>query len=221
MAGWSDIPEAGRLGIAIGVPVILIVAFGWMTNKALIELGPDPALDGLSFLQDKKNKKSLWKQIEGTRAQIAVQEQKAEELPALRDELAAKEKLNRELKVQLPTDAQKEVMRQLLQEMMTIPANIGKVQYEGMTITEAGGKSGRRGGGGAATTVTYRCNFQADMNGLIYFINRVEKSPRFMAVEQMRLQPGAVTVDTRAQKISRGLHRIDLEIVTYVLPEES
>jgi hypothetical protein len=126
-----------------------------------------------------------------------------------------------ELQARLPNQKQKEEMRLRLQEMVNeVPESVGKVEFVSVNIQEAASSGGRRGRKEAFTTVNYRLSLRANMNGAIWYIHRIETSPRFMSVSNIDIRPGRVALDTKSRKIDYSLHDVTLDVVTYVLHDE-
>ena len=64
-------------------------------------------------------------------------------------------------------------------------------------------------------TVTYQTEIIGDLNGIIKYIDTIEKNPRFMRVSAFTLKPGAAGVD-KDKKVTFPPHSVSMTIVTYV-----
>lgn len=217
---WQDLPKRQQLAVLIAAPVLVVGGLGYVTWGKLAELGPDPKLDKVPFLQ-RDESGSLWQQIadleqqtEASRRYVQQNEERlARELAARQDEFA-------ELKSKLPSEKQKEQMRRDIQQMVNeVPQEIGRVEFLSLSIGEQGG--GGRQAAGSTSTVTYNLQLRADMNGLIYYINRVENDQRFMKVTNLSVRPGSVRVDPRDLRLDPELHSVSLTIVTHVYHDQT
>jgi hypothetical protein len=218
-ARYKALPRQQQLIVAFGVPVVIAGLFIWMTAKDLAKLGPDEAVPKL--IQRTNAGLSLWEQIEALKIEIAEKDV----IIAQRDSIAAQ---LAELQVdidaaesKLPRQAEKALMREVIQRLAReVPADLGVVQIKSVRISEdgGGGRSGRTSSRGELSTLTYQTELLADTNGLIKFIDLIEKNERFMTVNTISLQAGEVTADLTAEvpKPEYKPHRVRLDIVTYV-----
>ena len=227
--GWRDLPKAQRLAIVIAVPVIGIAVFGYLAHGELAVLGKDPEVYPWAktiYPADKKLNSSLYNQIAVKEGERQKFEEKARELPALQARLKELDEQRIQLLTMLPAEKEKTLVRVQLQEMLKELSNDkarGRIQFGDVDISEVASQGGgRRSGpssGSAAQELVYKLKFKADMNGLIYYINRVENSSRFMAVSQLSITPGTPKVDRDRLEIDYPMHEIALEIKTYVYSE--
>jgi len=220
---WSDLSDNQRKGILIGWPVVVVAIFGYLTYGALGHLGDDPALSSVSFLPAKTDKRDLYKKIDKLENNIQKERKKAKQYKAKKADLDKLTEREAELKARLPSTKQKEEMRRKLQDMTNeIPDNIGKVRFVSVAISESrmGGRRRGRGQQDSTLVVNYKLSLEADMNGLIWYIHRIETHPRFMSLNNIRINSANVSVDNESRKIQRTLHKVSLDLVTYVLLEE-
>jgi hypothetical protein len=65
-------------------------------------------------------------------------------------------------------------------------------------------------------TVTYQTEILGNMNGIIKYIDSIEKNSRFMTVNSLSLRIGDVAADTKTGGLGYGLHQVKMDLVTYV-----
>jgi hypothetical protein len=218
---WSDLPKSQQMAVAIGIPVIIAVILIYMLHGALKMLGPDPALQAIHFaIPDRSS--SHWAKIEKKLEQIDELEEKLEEEDAVHAELVALKKAVREREEQLPNNEDVPEIRQWLQDIAAnMSSEVGQMTFLGVSITRGGSKRGR-GSAIGYNTVTYKCQFEGDMNGLLYYLDRVETDPpRFMNVASFSITPGSVGADLQNLEVTRELHKISMDIVTYVYLDDT
>ncbi len=212
---FNAMPKKQQMLLAIGLPVAVALALLWFTNKTLVTLGPDEALPGFM-----RKSGGLWGDIASKREEIAKQEAIIAERPAIERQIKAIQGDIAAAEQRLPRAAEKAQMREIIQRLAReIPPEVGVVQFKSVKIVEEGEKSGGKGAkktGVEYRTVTYQTEVQADMNGIIKYVESIEKNSRFMSVNSLTLKPGKVTFDASAGKPLLGLHAVRLDIVTYV-----
>ena len=74
----------------------------------------------------------------------------------------------------------------------------------------------RRGAEATTSQITYSCSFEADMNGMLYFLNQVENNQRFMAVQSIKWNAGGLSIDEESLTILPDLHSVEVDIITYI-----
>jgi len=212
---FNAMPKKQQMLLGLGLPLAGALALLWFTNKALVELGPDDRLPG--FMQKSGG---LWGDIATKREDIAKQEAIIAERPAIERQIKALQGDIAAAEQRLPRAAEKAQMREIIQRLAReIPAEVGVVKYLSLKIAEEGEKTAAKGAKKSAVeyrTVTYQTEVQADMNGIIKYVESIEKNPRFMSVNSLSLKPGKVTFDASTGKPVLGLHTVRLDIVTYV-----
>jgi hypothetical protein len=94
------------------------------------------------------------------------------------------------------------------------------VQIKSVKITEDGGGAGgrsARSGNAKPEQVTYQTELSGDLNGIIKYIDMIEKNPRFMLVNSFSLKPGKVAIDKESDgRFAFGHHEVKMNIITYV-----
>lgn len=225
MRWWGELSSKQRQAILIAWPLVVVGVFGYLTYGALGELGEDPKLESVAFLPRAEVKKDLWTEIDRLDKQIKAEEKVLERRAEVEAEFEDARERMAALKSRLPSEKQKEKMRERIQEMVNeVPEEVGRVEFVGISIQEesaAGGRRGRRRGGREQySTVTYQLELEADMNGLIWYLDRVERHPRFMAVHRFDVTPGGIQVDADNLTLQTSLHSVNLDLITYVLHDK-
>lgn len=204
---FSQLDKRQQVIICVVVPLCAAAGLLYFSHKILKDLGPDPALP--TFLQKPGG---TWTEINDTQvkveAQIAIINRKPKvelQLKALQGEIKIAEE-------RLPLEAEKTVVRSLIEEMArNVPTNIGTVQFKGLSIQAGGVVKGED-----YQPITYRTEIMADLNGLIKYIDQIEKNTRFMMVRNISIRPGALSINSEKQQIVSALHSVNMDIVTYV-----
>lgn len=209
-ARYKALPRQQQLGIIFGIPLALSATFGYLLWNSLAELGPDQSVPELL-----RRPNGVWSEITALDEQISAQQVIIDEMPKIRkrieelqDDIGAAEE-------RLPREAEKASMREVFERLAReIPSDVGTVQIKSMRIQESGNPSG--GGKGDYAVVTYQADVMGDMNGLIYYLDAIEKYPRFMTVSTFTLRAGEVSIDNKTAKVRYGLHSAKMEIMTYI-----
>ena len=209
---FKALPRNQQFGILFGIPAVVALAAGYFGWKVLGELGADPTIPG--FL---RREGGVWAEISTVQDQIAEKQKIIDRKPQieatlrdLQDDIAAAEE-------RLPRAAEKAQMREVIERLARdIPSELGVVKLRSVRITEdAPQAAGKRGG---LSTVTYQTEVQGDLNGIIKYIDSIEKNTRFMAVNQVSFRGGNVELDASdgKPKVKYDLHTAKMDIVTYV-----
>lgn len=216
VAQFKALPKQQRLAIAFAIPVAIAGLAGYMTWGALALLGPDPDVPALLRRDTGAGK---WNEINSTQAEIdaklliiAERETIRKKLDALQAEITVAEE-------RLPREAEKSMMREVIQRLARdVPADIGVVNLKSVRINEDASASRGSSSKGELWSMTFNLEIEGDINGIIKFIDSVEKNPRFMIVNSIQLRAGEVRTDSAAQppKPAFGLHSVRLDLITYV-----
>ncbi len=210
---FASLNKRQQMAVLIGVPCAGLLLLGWLSHRSLGRLGPDPSVPAFVHLEKPEN---IWSQINTTKGQIQEKELIIAEGPKIEAQLKALEDEIYEAEQRLPTVAEKAAMRQLIERLAReIPADIGTVRYKSVRITEGAKSAGGRGGSDYQT-ITYQTEVEGDLNGIIKYIDALEKNPRFMTIKSMTLKPGDMKLTDTKDKIDFGLHAVNLEVMTYV-----
>lgn len=213
---FKALPRNQQLGIIFGFPAVVALATGYLAYGLLGELGADPVVPPVIRRVDM----GLWAQITDVQDQIKKKEEIIARKPVieaklkdLQDDITAAEE-------RLPREAEKAQMREVIERLAReIPPEMGAVKLKSVRITEeapqAAAAGSKRGG---LSTVTYQTEVQGDLNGIIKYIDSIEKNTRFMAVNQIALKGGAVSLDNTDGKprVKYEAHTVKMDIVTYV-----
>lgn len=204
---FSQLDKRQQTMVLFGAPGLLVLLFAWLSWGVLKQLGPDPAVPTMV-----QRPGGIWSEIEATNLQIAEKQKVIDELPAIEKEIAS---LENEIKVaeeRLPLEAEKPEVRALIERMAReIPTTLGTVQYKAVKINE-----GQIAKGQDYQTIIYQTEVAGDLNGIIKYIDSIEKNTRFMAVRNLTIKPGAVSWDKDAGRVVTQLHTVNMDIVTYV-----
>lgn len=208
IARYTALPRQQQLGILFGVPLVIGGTFGYLAYGVLGELGPDPMVP-----ESLRRPGGVYATISGIDEQIAEKQKIIDEMPVIRKKITDLQEDIDKAEERLPREAEKASMREVFERLARdIPIDVGVVRVKSMRITE--------GGPGAAksdySTVTYSADLLGDMNGLISYIDAIEKYPRFMTVNQLTLRAGEVAFDPKTSKLKFGLHSVKVEIMTYI-----
>ena len=208
---FNGLPRNQQQFIIYGVPVALALGFVYMTWGVMAKLGSDPGIP--SFLR--RENTGLWSSISDVENQIAVKQavidrkpQIARRLGEIQDDIAAAEQ-------RLPREAEKAQMREVIERLARqIPPEIGAVKLRSVRIVEEASSAGNKGG---LSTVTYQTEVSGDLNGLIKYIDSIEKNTRFMSVNTISFKGGSVRVDPEIKgKLVYEPHSMKMDLVTYV-----
>ena len=72
-----------------------------------------------------------------------------------------------------------------------------------------------RSGGSKPEQVTYQTEITGDINGIIKYVDMIEKNPRFMLVNSFSLKPGKIATDDEKRAVFLP-HEVKMNIITYV-----
>jgi len=204
---FASLDKRQQITVVVAIPVALVLLFGWLSWRTLAKLGPDPALP--AFVQRSGGE---WAKINELTDQIAAKDLIIAEEPAINRRLAA---LKTEIEIadqRLPKEAEKPEIRQLIEKLARdVPNSIGSVQFKGVRIIEGVAVKGQD-----YQPVTYQTEVTGDLNGIIKYVDSIEKNPRFMAVRNLTIKPTGVSLDVQSQRVVAGLHQVNMDIVTYV-----
>lgn len=217
MSQFKALPRPQRVALVFAMPVLVAMGGGYVLWGDLARLGPD---DGVPSVLRRDTGAGVWNEIASVRSDIAQKDAVIAEHPkiqaqlkALRDDIAMAEE-------RLPREAEKAQMREVIERLARdIPADIGKVSLKSVRIVEGTRQAGRASSSKAdLQTITYQTEIEGDINGVIRFIDAVEKNPRFMKVMTIQIRGGQVKADMEAKppRPVFGLHSVRLDLVTFV-----
>jgi hypothetical protein len=218
---FNDLNKKQQLGVLIGVPALVAIVFGVLIYRAMGVLGPDPESNIPGFMQ-RNLPGNKWSQIEDLKTQITQKDVIIARYEPAKIKLAGLEADIKAGRERLPLDSEKTEMRLLIDKLARdIPSDIGVVQIKSVKIIEESGNAGRspaaRSGSARPEQVTYQTELTGDLNGIIKYIDMIEKNPRFMLVNSFSLKPGKVSVDKESDgRLAFGHHDVKMNIITYV-----
>lgn len=212
---FKALPRNQQLGILFGIPLVVALTAGYFGWKVLGDLGADPTIPG--FLR-RDHEGSVWANITDLQDKIAKKQEIIDRKPRIEATLRDLQDDIQSAEERLPRAAEKAQMREVIERLAReIPAELGIVKLKSVRITEdaPSAGSGKRGG---LSTVTYQTEVQGDLNGIIKYIDSIEKNTRFMAVNQLSLRGGGVALDSNdgKPKVKFDPHTVKMDIVTYV-----
>lgn len=204
---FSQLEKKEQIMICIVLPLAVAAAIGYFGWKIIKDLGPDPKLPSFLHRPD-----GIWTQINATEQSIMAEqavvnraESVRKQLESLQDEIALAEQ-------RLPLEAEKTLVRQLIEDLArNVPDTMGVVQLKAVTIQAGGAVKGED-----YQPITYRTEIMGDLNGIIKYIDQIEKNTRFMMVRNFSIKPGGLSIDSEKQVVVSALHSVNLDIVTYV-----
>ena len=208
---FKGLPRNQQYGFLFGIPVAIACIFAYMAWGVMAKLGSDPGVP--EFLR--RENMGLWSTISEVEDQIdakkAVINRKPEierRLSAIQDDIAAAEQ-------RLPREAEKAQMREVIERLAReVPPEIGTVKLKSVRILEGDADQSKKGG---LRTVTYQTDVSGDLNGLIKYIDSIEKNTRFMSVNSISFKGGSISVDSEDKgKIIYEPHSVKMDLVTYV-----
>jgi len=218
---FNDLNRNQQLGVYIGVPSLLAIIIGVLIYRSLGVLGADPQ-DGLPGFMHRNLPNNKWSIIEGLNLEIAAKDVIVARGPAAKIKLANLEADIKAGRERLPLESEKAEMRLLIEKLARdIPSDVGAVQVRSVKITEnlGTGASSRgaapRSGGSKPEQVTYQTEIVGDLNGIIKYIDMIEKNPRFMLVNSFSLKPGKIGEDAEKRQTTLP-HEVKMNIITYV-----
>jgi Tfp pilus assembly protein PilO len=206
---YKALPRQQQLAVLFGLPAVVFLGFAYLSYEAAGKLGRDPGISSLLVRQG-----GVWAEIESTRSEIAAKELIIAKRPELEARKASLTEVIAYAESKLPREAEKASMRQVIERLAReIPADMGTVQFKSVRILETDDRASKSD----YRTVTYQTEILGDMNGIIKYIDSIEKNTRFMTVNTIAIKGGDAAVDTKNPgKIVYGLHQVRMDLVTYI-----
>lgn len=218
---FNDLNKNQQLAVLIGVPAVVAITLGVLIYRAMGVLGPDPE-DHLPGFLHRNLPGNKWEQINTLNSQIAEKQAIINRRPAVEAELNSLEADIKAGRERLPLESEKAEMRLLIEKLARdIPSDIGTVLVKSVRIIEGGtpaaGRQGSAGraGGSKPEQVTYQTEIAGDLNGIIKYVDMIEKNPRFMLVNSFTLKPGKIGLDDEKRSVFLP-HEVKMNIITYV-----
>jgi len=193
LRAFNDLNKRQQLAILAGVPSAVALLLIILIYRALGVLGPDQQ-DRIPSFMLRNLPGNIWSTITDTEAQIATQQAEIDKGPAIQKEMEGLEADIKAARERLPLESEKIDMRLLIEKLARdIPSDIGNVTQK----------------------VTYLTELTGDLNGIIKYIDVIEKNPRFMTVNSIQIRPGSVTLDAE-KKLFLTPHTVRLSLSTFV-----
>lgn len=210
----KNLPRKTWLIIVVSATVVVSAGLVYLISGSLNRLGADPDVPG--FLRSAGDADSLFAQIAAKESEIATQNAAAAKMPerqALLNSMTADIAAARK---RLPTDAQKTEVRQLIEDLgRQVGSSSGALVVKSVNIRESA-SSGGRAAASDYKSVEYQTAVTSDLDGIIQYINLIERNERFMTVEGIQLTTGGVAMNNATGKVEAKPHTAQLRIVTYI-----
>jgi hypothetical protein len=213
---FNSLNKRQQLAVLIGVPAAVAIFLIVLIYRAMGVLGPDPT-DRLPGFFHRNLPDNLWGQIIDTESKIAIEQTEIDKRAAVQKEMDGLEADVKAALERLPRESEKIDMRLLIEKLARdIPSDIGSVQVLSVKIIEeAGATASRTGSGDDTQKVTYLTDITGDLNGIIKYIDVIEKNPRFMTVNSITIKPGSVSQDSEKRLVLTP-HSVKMSLSTYV-----
>jgi hypothetical protein len=219
---FNDLNKNQQLAVLIGVPAVVAITLIVLIYRAMGVLGPDPE-DRLPGFLHRNLPGNKWEQINKLDKQIAEKQVIIDRKQRVIDELNSLEADIKAGRERLPLESEKAEMRLLIEKLARdIPSDIGTVVVKSVKIIEnaAAAPTARTGaasrsGGSKPEQVTYQTEITGDINGIIKYVDMIEKNPRFMLVNSFSLKPGKIATDDEKRAVFMP-HEVKMNIITYV-----
>ncbi len=211
---FKSLPRNQQLSILFGIPVIIAATAGWYAWKVMADLGADPSIP--PFLR--REGMGKWQEISDVESQIAAKQAIIDRKPeivqridGIKDEISSAEE-------RLPREAEKAQMRETIERLAReIRPEMGKVSVKSVRILEDAAPAGGSAKRPSLRTVVYQTEVTGDLNGLIAYIDAIEKNTRFMSVNQITWKGGDASNDKENKgKLNYSSHSVKMDLVTYV-----
>lgn len=219
---FSDLNKNQQLAVLIGIPAVVAITLGVLIYRAMGVLGPDPE-DRLPGFMHRNLPGNKWEQITKLDQQIQEKDVIIARRQKVIDKLNSLEADIKAGRERLPLESEKAEMRLLIEKLARdIPSDIGTVLVKSVKIIEntaaapaSRQPSASRSGGSKPEQVTYQTEISGDINGIIKYVDMIEKNPRFMLVNSFTLKPGKLGTDDEKRPVLQP-HEVKMNIITYV-----
>jgi hypothetical protein len=218
---YKTLPRPQQMAVLFVPPVILIGVGVWLMHREAGFIGAHPQVPSLLQRSDgvlADGSPNLWQQITDLDTQIAVQEQKIAQRPAIQAKLNGLREEIKEIQSLLPLNEEKTEIRELIQTLAReVPPEFDTVDVKSVKIDDS-----RSDPNSDYNTVLYQAEVTGTLNGLIAFMDSIEKpSPRnqrFMSINKINWKSGKIEADAKSSigKASFGAHAVQFDVVTYI-----
>jgi len=218
-AFWTAMPRKNQLMIQHGIPAAIFLLGLFWVYKSLGALGAiDNSIDTdnkFPGILQRNTPDGIWSTIDQTQTQIATLDTTIATGPDVAKQLAALQDDIRNAQAQLPRETEKAEMRDLIERLAKeIPKSIGLIEIKSVQIRDDTDHSS--GGGNGPRTLSFSVELVGQQDAIIKYIDSIERNQRFMTVDTISLQSGGLSADPISHRIIDGLHKVKLNIVTYV-----
>jgi Tfp pilus assembly protein PilO len=216
-AFFSALPRKHQLLIIHGVPVVVAICVAVWCWSLMGTLGKvDNEVDEGNHLPAalmREQKGSIWEQIQARIKDSASYDAQIQQGPMIKKQLDALQEAIKNLNERLPTESEKSEMREVLDRLARdIPKEFGSVQIKGVSIVDNGAGRGSK----EPKTVTYQVSMTGDQDGILKYIDEVERFQRFMVVARISINSGGFGMDDKTHKIIYQPHNVSMDIETKV-----
>ncbi|MBA3684402.1 MAG: hypothetical protein H0W72_04090 [Planctomycetes bacterium] len=213
---WNQLDKRQQYTVLIAVPVLLGFLLGYLIYGVLGKIGPKPEL----LIRRQGGPDAVYTQILDLDAQIAEKQVIIDEEPKIDQRLKDLQDDIADAEERLPLEAEKSQMRELLEKLARgVPSTIGVVEFKSVRINEGAKERGEKKA--EYQSIIYQIELAGELNGIIKYIDSIEKNARFMAVKTLSIKPGEMSIDTSANKIVVKPHTVNMELITYYYTQTS
>ncbi|MBA2521721.1 MAG: hypothetical protein H0V25_00165 [Solirubrobacterales bacterium] len=204
-ASWNQMDKRQQYTVLIAVPVLIAGLLCYLSWGVLGKIGPKP---GLPI----KRQGGVYAEIEGLDVSIKEKQDIIDKEPRIDAQLKELQDEIADAEERLPLEAEKSQMRELIEKLArSVPPTMGTVEFKGVTIKE--GAKDRGDKKVEYQSIGYQIEISGDLNGIIKYIDSIEKNTRFMAVKTLSIKPGELIVD--GNKVVVRPHSVSMELITY------
>jgi hypothetical protein len=219
---WAGQPRRNQLIIMHGIPVVILIGLLFWDWKALGSLGLiDNTIDADNKLPSKMQRDtpdSTWAHITTTQSSITAQDAIISQGPEANKQLASLQQDIANSEAQLPRESEKADMRELIERLAKeIPKGIGTVELKSVHIDDS---IKTATGTNVPRSLTFRVELVGQQDGILKYIDSIEKNQRFMTVNNITITTGGYTSDKAGHRIIPNLHTVHMDIVTYIYNPE-
>lgn len=212
---FNSLSKRQQFAIAFGVPGVIAVILAWLIYQKLGILGPDPAFANIPFFQ-RQVPENLWGQINDKQTEIDEKDKIIARGPARQKELDGLQGEIGAARDMLPRDKEVlEIVQKLSELARQIPSDVGVVKIGAVAYRDGNTQSARGATANELPQISFDVDFDGDINGIIKYVDSIEKLRRYMAVTNLSIKPGKVSADKGAQDVRFELHHARMTIITY------
>jgi hypothetical protein len=214
----APMPIKTKIAITASATVVAVGVLLWLTWKDLGQLGkmdqPDLMTSSLpGFIQREGGDGNIWGDIDQTLSDIDAQQKIIDTKPAYQAQLDGLQNQIVKAQERLPREQEKAEMRALIENIARdVPSQFGQPKILNVSIFEDNGKDRTPN----LKSISFHTQLTGTTNGIIAYIDAIEKNPRFMTIGSINLQMGTLSRDLVTGKLAHGPHTCTLDIISYV-----